>query len=452
MARGRISVLLSDDSTIVREGVQALLAREPDIEVVGLASDYDELIEGAERTRPQVLVTDIRMPPTHSREGIEAAREVRRRRPDTGVVILSQYQDPDYALALLREEATGCAYLLKDRVANGDQLARAIREVAAGGSLLDPAIVEAIIVGAGPAEEAGGEGPEPGPGGALAAADPSSLVGTTVAGYWVEAVVGRGGMGVVYRAQQVRLKRTVALKLLAPDLAGEVALRERFLRECELAARLEHPNVVTVFDAGELGDVLYIAMRYVDGADLRSLLKAEGRLEPRRAVRLVGQVAGALDAAHDCGLVHRDVKPGNILVGAPGTPSEHAYLCDFGVGKLAASARPLTATGELVGTIDYVAPEQIEGTSTDARTDVYSLGCVLYECLTGKRPFCGDRPVEVVFAHLRGPVPRADEHHDVPQALAVAAAKAMAKNPDDRFSSCGELVRAARAGLEREGG
>jgi serine/threonine-protein kinase len=451
MATGRISVLLSDDSTIVREGVRALLAREPDIEVVGLASDYDELIQGAERTRPQVLVTDIRMPPTHSREGIEAAREVRRRRPDTGVVILSQYQDPDYALALLREEATGCAYLLKDRVANGDQLARAIREVAAGGSVLDPAIVHAIIEGAGPAEETGGEAPGPS-GGRLAAADPGSLVGTTVAGYWIEAVVGKGGMGVVYRAEHVRLKRTVALKLLAPALAGQVSFRERFLRECELAARLEHPNVVTVYDAGELGDVLYIAMRYVDGAALGSLIAAEGCLEPQRALGLVDQVAGALDAAHGCGLVHRDVKPGNILVEAPGSPAERAFLCDFGIGKLAGSARPLTAAGELVGTVDYVAPEQIEGSSVDARTDVYSLGCVLYECLTGMVPFQKDRPMAVLFAHLNEAAPRADDGRDVPRALADAAATAMAKDPDDRFSSCGELVQAARAGLEREGG
>jgi serine/threonine-protein kinase len=259
-------------------------------------------------------------------------------------------------------------------------------------------------------------------------------------------------MGVVYQAEQVRLKRTVALKLLSPDLVGRVAFRERFLRECELAARLEHPNLVTVYDAGELGDVLYIAMRYVDGGDLGSLLTAEGHLEPRRALTLVGQVAGALDAAHDCGLVHRDVKPGNILVGAPGSPAEHAYLCDFGIGKLDGSACPLTATDQIVGTFDYVAPEQIEGSRVDARTDVYSLGCVLYECVTGVVPFRRDRPLAVVFAHLSEAPPRADERRDVPQALADAAAKAMAKDPDDRFSSCGELFQAARTGLKAEGG
>ena len=186
MPSGRISVLLSDDSTIVREGVQALLAREPDIDVVGVAADYDELIESAERTCPRVLVTDIRMPPSHRREGIEAAKEVRRRRrPDTGVVILSQYPDAEYALALLREEPTGCAYLLKDRVASGDQLARAIREVAAGGSVLDPEIVQALVESA-----ASGDSVRPG-------SDPEALVGTTVAGYRIDGVAGRGGMGVV---------------------------------------------------------------------------------------------------------------------------------------------------------------------------------------------------------------------------------------------------------------
>jgi serine/threonine-protein kinase len=440
MPGGRISVLLSDDSTIVREGVQALLSREPDIEVVGLASDYDELIEGAERTCPRVLVTDIRMPPTHSREGIEAAREVRRRRPDTGVVILSQYPDPEYALALLREEPAGCAYLLKDRVATGDQLARAIREVAAGGSVLDPEIVQAIV-------ESGGSDAAAHP-----VSDPAALVGATVAGYRVEALVGRGGMGVVYRAEQVRLKRLVALKLLGHDLAGQGSSRERFLRECELAASLDHPNVVTVYDAGELEGVLYVAMQYVEGADLRSLLEAEGRLTPERAVSLLAGVASGLDAAHDCGLVHRDVKPANILVAAPGSPAERAYLCDFGIGKLAGSAHPLTASGQMVGTVDYAAPEQIEGGPVDARTDVYSLGCVLHECLTGVVPFRRDRVMAVIFAHLSEAAPRADEWGDVPHALADAAARAMAKDPDDRFSSCGELVRAARAGLEQEGG
>jgi serine/threonine-protein kinase len=441
MRGGRISVLLSDDSTIVREGVRALLAREPDIEVVGVAADYDELIEGAERTCPQVLVTDIRMPPTHQREGIEAAKEVRRRRPDTGVVVLSQYPDPEYALALLRDESTGCAYLLKDRVATGDQLARAIREVAAGGSVLDPEIVQAIVESSGP----GGVGG--------AGADPAALVGINVADYRIEALVGRGGMGVVYRAEQVRLKRTVALKLLAPELAGQRAFRERFHRECELAASLDHPNVVTVYDAGEIEGVLYVAMQYVDGADLRSLLADEGPLAPGRAVSLLAGVASALDAAHGHGLVHRDVKPGNILVRRPGLGDEQPFLCDFGIGKPVETPSALTVTGQLVGTVDYVAPEQIDGAQADRRADVYSLGCVLFECLTGETPFARESPLATLWAHIRDRArPVTELRPELGAAFDDVVATALAKSPDERFSSCGELTSAARDAISSERG
>ncbi|HEY1513264.1 MAG TPA: serine/threonine-protein kinase, partial [Gaiellaceae bacterium] len=206
-------------------------------------------------------------------------------------------------------------------------------------------------------------------------------IDTEVGGYRLVEPIGEGGTSVVYRAEHVRLGRSAALKLLSPSL-GEADFRERFLRESRLAASLDHPSIVPVYDAGEADDVLYIAMQHIDGSDLKALLVAEGRLPVRRALRIVSQVASALDAAHARGLVHRDVKPANILVGA----SDRAFLSDFGVVKeLASSGR--TRTGGFVGTIDYCAPEQIEGRDVDQRADVYALACVFYECIVGTSPF-----------------------------------------------------------------
>ncbi|MDQ3874847.1 MAG: serine/threonine protein kinase, partial [Actinomycetota bacterium] len=196
-----------------------------------------------------------------------------------------------------------------------------------------------------------------------------SRVGTELLGYRVEALLGRGGMSVVYLAEDLRLRRRVALKLLAPALAADEAFRERFLEESQLAASLDHPNVVPIYEAGEAGEELYIAMRYVEGQDLKQLLR-EGRLAPERAVRLCSQVADALDSAHTRGLVHRDVKPSNVLL----DPKEHVYLADFGLTKRVGESR-LVEPG-LFGTIDYVAPEQIRGDEVDSRADVYALGCL----------------------------------------------------------------------------
>jgi serine/threonine protein kinase len=193
-------------------------------------------------------------------------------------------------------------------------------------------------------------------------------IGSELIGYRVEELLGRGGMGVVYRAYDVALERSVALKLLAPSLAEDRGFRERFLVESRLAAALEHPNVVPIHDAGEADGQLYLAMRYVEGADLKRLLKEEGTLEPTRAIAICAQVAEALDAAHARGLVHRDVKPSNVLV-AEATSGEHAYLTDFGLAKDLAGGG-LTASDQLFGTVDYVAPERIEGHDVDSRADV----------------------------------------------------------------------------------
>ncbi|HEY2522947.1 MAG TPA: serine/threonine-protein kinase, partial [Streptosporangiaceae bacterium] len=206
------------------------------------------------------------------------------------------------------------------------------------------------------------------------------LVGDEFAGYRLRAVLGRGGMSVVYQAENPRLGSVIALKVLAPELAADDAFRARFLEESRIAASLNHPNVIPIYDTGSSGGLLYIAMRYVAGTDLRQMIKKRGRVIPATAVFLLAQAARALDAAHRQGLVHRDVKPGNLLIerGSDGEDLDHVYLTDFGITKHAMSRSGLTATGQFLGTIDYVAPEQIRGVSVLGQADQYSLGCVLY--------------------------------------------------------------------------
>jgi hypothetical protein len=268
-----------------------------------------------------------------------------------------------------------------------------------------------------------------------------------VAGYRIERQLGRGGMGVVYLAEQVRLRRYVALKLIVPELAEDEEFRRRFERESQMAASLDHPNVIPVYEAGEADGALFISMRYVEGHDLRAVIRAAGRLDPARAARLVGQLGDALDAAHARGLVHRDVKPANVLVaGEAGTVSEHGYLTDFGLTKHVSSSSGITHTGQWVGTLDYVAPEQISGGQLDARVDVYSLGCVLFEALTGRVPYPKDSDVAKMFAHMNEPpaavsalVPGAGLAFD------AVVVRALAKTPDERYPSAGDLGRAAEA-------
>jgi serine/threonine-protein kinase len=265
-------------------------------------------------------------------------------------------------------------------------------------------------------------------------------IGTEVAGFRIESVLGRGGMSVVYVAEQLRLGRKVALKLLTSELAWDEQFRERFVRESRIAAAIDHPNIIPIYDAGEADGLLYIAMRFVPGPDLRELLKA-GLLGVGRTIFLLEQLASALDAAHAHSLVHRDVKPGNVLIEES---TDHAYLTDFGVAKQT-TARGLTSTGHFLGTVEYAAPEQIEGGPVDARTDVYALGCVLYECLTGSPPFEHGTEHAVLHAHLVEPPPSVTRSRpDLPHAFDGVVATAMAKAPDDRFPSCGELAHAAR--------
>ena len=270
-------------------------------------------------------------------------------------------------------------------------------------------------------------------------------VGTELAGYGIESLLGFGGMSVVYLAEDLRLKRKVALKLLSADLAEDESFRERFLHESELAASIDHPNIVPIYEAGAAEELLYIAMRYVEGRDLKERLQ-RARLDPNEAIGVVAQVASALDAAHARSLVHRDVKPSNVLldVGARPDGSDHVYLADFGLTRRVSEEVGIGDAGHLMGTIDYVAPEQIAGEEIDGRADIYSLGCVLYECLVGQPPFRRDSELAVVFAHLEaGPPAPSAQRPELPAALDAVIARALAKEPAKRYSSCRELARAA---------
>jgi serine/threonine protein kinase len=267
--------------------------------------------------------------------------------------------------------------------------------------------------------------------------------GTVLAGFRVRSLIGEGAMGAVYLAEDIARGGRVALKLLAPNLARDERFRQRFLRESQLASSLDDPHIVPILTSGEEAGVLYLAMAYVEGPDLRELLRREGRLDVPRAIDLVRQAAGALDAAHAAGLVHRDVKPGNILVTAR-PDGEHVYVCDFGLARHVSSMTSLTGERGFVGTIDYVPPEQIEGGPIDGRADVYSLGCVLFECLAGARPFDHESELSVVFAHLNEPPPvLSDLRPELPDAFDVVFQTALAKSPDDRYSTCRELAEAA---------
>ena len=264
--------------------------------------------------------------------------------------------------------------------------------------------------------------------------------GSTFAGYRIDAEIGRGGMGVVYRARDLSLERPVALKLITPELASDEGFRKRFLKESRLAASLDHPHVLPVFAAGEEAGQLYLATRYVEGEDLKTLLRREGKLSPERALRICGQVAEALDAAHRRGLVHRDVKPANVLLDESG----EAYLADFGLTKQVGGAS--TETGQLVGTLDYLAPEQIRGEEVDGRTDEYALACVLYECLEGQAPFHRSTEAELLWAHMQEPAPALAAY----PSLDPIFARALAKEKKDRYESPAAFCDAAAQALGLE--
>jgi Protein kinase domain len=274
--------------------------------------------------------------------------------------------------------------------------------------------------------------------------------GDAFAGYRIEQRLGRGGMGVLYLALEPGLERRVALKLIAPEAAADEVFARRFAEESRIAASIEHPNVVPIYAAGKEGEVPFIAMRYVAGADLAKRLAREGRLEPAAAVELIAQVGSGLDAIHTAGLIHRDVKPANVLL-SDGEGVGHAYITDFGVARNVSTESGLTQTGRFVGTLDYVAPEQISGGAVDARVDVYALGCLLFKLLTGEVPFPKDGDAARLFAHLNDPPPAPSLYvPEVSMALDDVVIRAMSKSPDDRYPSAGDLGRAAQAALRGE--
>src|SRR2546423_1784309 len=271
--------------------------------------------------------------------------------------------------------------------------------------------------------------------------------GTVVGGYRIDELIGRGGMGLVYRVTNVALNRIYALKVLAPALAEDEQFRQRFKREMRIAASLHHPNVVGIHYAGEHDGMLFFVMDYVTGTDLREVLLKHGAIDPDRAVELLEQFASALDAAHHRGLVHRDVKPANILITVK-DGGEHAYLTDFGLAKKFDTASGLTVKGSVVGTVDYMAPEQITGSRTDARTDIYALGCVFYQMLSGNVPYERDNSVATLFAHVHDdPPPLVGDIADTYPAFGPVLLKAMAKEPDERYLSAGDFARDAAAAL-----
>ena len=274
--------------------------------------------------------------------------------------------------------------------------------------------------------------------------------GDEFAGYRIEQTLGRGGMGILYLAVEPGLERRVALKLIAPEAAADEVFSRRFAEESRIAASIEHPNVVPIYAAGEEDGVPYIAMRYVSGSDLGRRIGREGRLEPAGAAALIAQIANGLDAIHAAGLVHRDVKPANVLLSGA-TGDDHAYITDFGVARNVATKSGLTQTGRFVGTLDYVAPEQISGEQVDARSDVYALGCLLFKLLTGEVPFPKDGEAARLYAHLNDPPPAPSLYAPtVPMALDDVVIRAMSKEPGDRYPSAGDLGRAALAALSGE--
>jgi serine/threonine protein kinase/Tol biopolymer transport system component len=275
-------------------------------------------------------------------------------------------------------------------------------------------------------------------------------VGSVVAGYVLEQVVGSGGMGVVYRARHGESGRVVALKLMLPEVASNRKFRERFILEARVAPELDHPNIVPVFEVGESRAQLFIAMRLVEGLDLKEVIEREGALQPRRVLGIMHQAAAALDHAHERGMVHRDVKPQNLLLAKTEEGEDHVYLTDFGLVKPTSEESTASRTTDVFGSIQYMSPEQIEGITVDGRADVYSLACVAFECLTGKPPFERPNEISLLWAHVHEEPPRASSFlSSLPGGLDLVLRQAMSKHPDDRYLTCGEFVDALEDGAKK---
>jgi DNA-binding NarL/FixJ family response regulator len=431
LASTTVEIVLADDHAMVRGGLRRLLDGEKGLQVVAEAGDVETALRHVEARQPRIVVLDLNMPGTAT---LPALPRFIAAAPGTAIVVMTMQDDLASAREALSAGASG--YVLK---AGGEaELVEAVRAAAAGRTYLDPALGARLAA------------TPPGPGTAVATSagrEPQVEVGSTFAGHRIDAVAGRGGMATVFRATDLTLGRSVALKLIDPSLAGDPVFRARFERECRLAAALDHPNIVDVFHAGEERGLLYVTMRYVDGTDLGAVLADRARLEPPRAIAIIAQVADALDEAHRHGLIHRDVKPGNILIRQRGSV-EHAYLTDFGITKERTGGSELTRTGFAMGTADYMAPEQAQAAALDERADVYALGCVLFRALTGVLPYERGSDVDKMWAHIYEPPPHLlDARPDLPRALAPVLEHALAKRPEDRLASAGELARDAVAAI-----
>lgn len=425
-----IKIVLADDHAMVRGGLRRVLESAAELTVVAEAGDVQVALQQISKHQPQVVVLDLHMPGAPTLPAIE---QIVAASPGSVVLVVTMESDPAIAREALSEGARG--YVLKEEAEA--ELVEAVRAVVAGRTYLAPSLgAQLATMGADARRHVPG----------LAGGRPELAVGSTFAGHRIDAFLGRGGMGLVFRATDCTLDRPVALKLIAPEAAGDRMFRARFVQECRLAAAIDHPHVVEIYHAGEQDGLLYLTMRYVDGTDLRRLLRAEGRLEPSRAVTILAQIAGALDEAHRLGLVHRDVKPANVLI-AKRAGADHGFLTDFGVTKRTAD-QSMTQTVVPLGTVDYMSPEQAEGRDVDARADIYSLGCVLFQALTGGVLFDRDSDLDKLWAHVHEPPPKLRSViPDVPAGLQDVLTRALAKDPDERPQSAGELARGARAAL-----
>jgi DNA-binding NarL/FixJ family response regulator/tRNA A-37 threonylcarbamoyl transferase component Bud32 len=427
----RLEIVLADDHALVRGGLRRVLESEADLTVVAEAGDVEGALRLTREHRPQVVVLDLNMPGSST---VDAIPDFLDAAPGCTVLVVTMDGEPSSARWALSAGARG--YVLKN--AAETELVDAVRAVSAGRTYLDPSLGATLATMG-----------ETWRGPAVAHLDPRRVVGSQFAGYRIDAILGRGGMGVVFRATDLALDRTVALKQIAPEAVADPVSRDRFERECRLAAAIDHPHAVQIFHAGEHEGVLYLTMRYIDGPNMLTLLRDQGVFGSARAVSLLHQLAGALDEAHRLGLVHRDVKPANVLIeNRPG--GEHAFLTDFGLTKPTVEDS-VTRTAAPLGTVDYIAPEQARGAEVDARADVYSLGCVLFVMLTGEVVFDRDGDLATLWAHVHDPPPKLRSiRPELPGRLEQVIDRALAKDPGERPQSAGELAREASAAIGPE--
>jgi serine/threonine-protein kinase len=400
--------LVIDDEEHDRELVTGLL-REIECEVIA-ARDGIEGIAKLEESSPDFVVLDVQMPRQDGWETLKSIRAV----SDVPVVMLTaEHTETDKVRGLV----DGADEYLTKPVAREDFVTR----------------IRALL------ERSGEQTVQPGD-------DPGFRPGDVIGSYRIDQLFGRGGMSAIYRATHIAMQRPVALKVLAAQLAEDEVSRERFMNEWRVAAALRHPSILPVYDAGDTDGRLFLAMEFIEGGDLGHKIETEGALSPPVAMGYLEQMADALDAAHAADLIHRDFKPGNVLL-----DGERALLTDFGLSKLLSSTNKLTAPGRMVGTAQYLSPEQIRGQDVTPRTDVYALGCVIFESLTASSPFEAESDFMLMYAHLERDAPAMSERRPVlPPAADEVVAKAMEKHPDDRFASAGETIAALKAAFGYE--